>query len=231
MVSRVSQLRDNYSQVQERIAAAARRAGRKAEEITLVAVTKKFGAEVMREAYALGMREFGENYVQEFEGKYPVLQDLDGARFHLIGHLQSNKAKKAAELFSVIQTVDSVKLAQRLDGMNKPLEVMLEVWLSGEDAKEGASQEDVPAIIDAVRGSKNLKLIGLMTMPPWSDDPEETRPYFKRLAAIGREHGLTNLSMGMSHDLEAAIEEGATHVRVGTALFGKRPKPQPSTTP
>lgn len=219
-------LRENYEQVRERIARAAERSGRKASEITLVAVTKKFSAAIMREAFDLGMRDFGENYVQEFEGKHPVLQDLvPAARFHLIGHLQSNKARKAAEMFQVIETVDSVKLARRLDSMDVPLEVMIEVKLSGEESKEGAAPDEVPAIVEALQSSKNLKLTGLMTMPPWNEDPEVTRPYFRRLAKLSRELGLPKLSMGMSHDLEAAIEEGSTHVRVGTALFGKRVKP------
>ncbi len=219
-------LRENYEQVRERIARAAERSGRKASEITLVAVTKKFSAAIMREAFDLGMRDFGENYVQEFEGKHPVLQDLvPAARFHLIGHLQSNKARKAAEMFQVIETVDSVKLARRLDSMDVPLEVMIEVKLSEEESKEGAAPDEVPAIVEALQSSKNLKLTGLMTMPPWNEDPEVTRPYFRRLAKLSRELGLPKLSMGMSHDLEAAIEEGSTHVRVGTALFGKRVKP------
>lgn len=219
-------LRENLEQVRERMARAAERAGRNISDITLVAVTKKFPAPVMREAFDLGLREFGENYVQEFEGKFPQLQDLvpQGARFHLIGHLQSNKARKAADMFRVIQTVDSVKLAQRLDGMGVAMDVMIEVKLSVEESKEGAAPDEVPAIAEALRGSKNLKLTGLMTMPPWSEDPEQTRPYFRRLAALARRENLTHLSMGMSHDLEAAIEEGATHVRVGTALFGRRQK-------
>lgn len=224
----VSSLQDNYVQVQQRIANAANRVGRKPDEITLVAVTKKFPAALMRDAYNLGMREFGENYVQEFEGKYPELQDLSmrgGARVHLIGHLQSNKARKASEIFQVVETVDSVKLAQRLDSMSVKLEVMIEVKLSSEDSKVGADPEDVGAIVDALRSSQNLTLSGLMTMPPWNEDAEQTRPYFKRLAAMARKHQVAKLSMGMSHDLEAAIEEGSTHVRVGTALFGKRPKP------
>ena len=224
----VSSLQDNYVQVQQRIANAANRVGRKPDEITLVAVTKKFPAALMRDAYNLGMREFGENYVQEFEGKYPELQDLStsgGARVHLIGHLQSNKARKASEIFQVVETVDSVKLAQRLDSMSVKLEVMIEVKLSSEDSKVGADPEDVGAIVDALRSSQNLTLSGLMTMPPWNEDAEQTRPYFKRLAALARQHQVAKLSMGMSHDLEAAIEEGSTHVRVGTALFGKRPKP------
>jgi PLP dependent protein len=221
----VSLLRDNYQAVQERIFSAARRAGRSADEITLIAVTKKFPPALMREAYDLGMREFGENYVQEFEGKHPAVSDLEGARFHLIGHLQSNKARKAADIFQVVQTVDSVKLAQRLDSMGAKLEVMIEVKLSEEESKEGASPDELPKIVEALRAAQNLTLTGLMTMPPWNDDPEVTRPYFRRLSALAREHGLAKLSMGMSHDLEAAIEEGSTHVRVGTALFGKRPRP------
>ena len=200
-------------------------AGRDPAEITLVAVTKKFGVEVMREAYDIGMRVFGENYVQEFEGKYPQVAGLTGARFHLIGHLQSNKARKAADMFHAIQTVDSAKLAARLDSMERPMDVMIEVKLSEEDAKHGAEPESLPEIIGAVQASKHLRMLGLMTMPPWSDDPEAARPYFKQLKQLAGQHGLKGLSMGMSHDLEAAIEEGATHVRVGTALFGKRPKP------
>jgi pyridoxal phosphate enzyme (YggS family) len=214
-------LRERLSQVEDRIQNAARRAGRKRDEITLVAVTKKFPAEVVREAYQLGLRCFGENYVQEFERKHPSLADLAGAEFHLIGHLQSNKSRIAGELFQVIETVDSEKLAKRLD---RPLEVMIEVKLSHEESKEGADPESLPALIAAIRAYPNLRLTGLMTMPPWCDDPEVTRPYFRRLAALGREHGLPKLSMGMSHDLEAAIEEGSTHIRVGTALFGPRKK-------
>lgn len=209
-------------QVRARIASAASRAGRRAEDITLVAVTKVFPASIIRDAYELGLRDFGENYLQEFESKYPQVQDLSDASFHLIGHLQSNKAKRAAELFQIIQTVDSPKLARRLDAVNKPLEIMLEVKLSSEEAKSGADPSELPALIAAVKSCSHLTLRGLMTMPPWSDDPEVSRPYFRRLRELAVEHGLTRLSMGMSHDLEAAIEEGATHVRVGTALFGRR---------
>ena len=208
--------------MRSRIASAASRSGRRAEDITLVAVTKVFPASVIRDAYALGLRDFGENYLQEFEGKYPQVQDLSEARFHLIGHLQSNKARRAAELFHSIQTVDTEKLARRLDAVNKPLDVMLEVKLSPEEAKSGVDPSELPALIAAVKSCANLNLRGLMTMPPWSDDPEVSRPYFRRLRELAAEHGLAQLSMGMSHDLEAAIEEGATHVRVGTALFGRR---------
>ncbi len=217
-------LRDRLHQVEERIRNAANRAGRKREEITLIAVTKKFPAETMREAYELGLRTFGENYVQEFERKHPALADLAGAEFHLIGHLQSNKSRIAGDLFQVIETVDSEKLARRLDQLSKPLEVMIEVKLSHEESKEGAAPEDLPSLIAAIRACPNLRLTGLMTMPPWCDDPEVTRPYFRQLASLAREHGLPKLSMGMSHDLEAAIEEGSTHIRVGTALFGPRKK-------
>lgn len=218
-------LNERLSKVEERIQNAAHRAGRRRDDITLVAVTKKFPADVVREAYELGLRTFGENYVQEFERKYPALADLAGAEFHLIGHLQSNKSRIAGDLFQVIETVDSEKLARRLDQLNKPLEVMIEVKLSHEESKEGAAPAELPALIAAIRDCPNLNLTGLMTMPPWCDDPEVTRPYFRELASLARLHGLSKLSMGMSHDLEAAIEEGSTHVRVGTALFGPRAKP------
>jgi hypothetical protein len=215
-------LADKLAAVRERIVRAAARARRDPASITLLAVTKVFPAAVIREAYELGLREFGENYVQEFEGKHPEVANLAGARFHLIGHLQSNKSRRAAELFQVIQTVDSAKLARRLDETGRALEVMLEVKLSPEEAKSGAAPADLPALIDAVRACSHLRLLGLMTMPPWSDDPEASRTSFARLRELGERHSLPQLSMGMSHDLEAAIEEGATCVRVGTALFGKR---------
>ena len=198
---------------------AAQRAGRRPEEITLLAVTKVFPVEVLLEAYSLGMREFGENYVQEFERKFPFVGGCEGARFHLIGHLQSNKAKKASEMFDVIQTVDSAKLAGRLEG---PLEVMLEVKLSEEESKHGAAPEELEALVAAVRATEGLTLTGLMTMPPWSEDAEVARPYFRKLRGLAERYGVAQLSMGMSHDLEVAIEEGSTMVRVGTALFGSR---------
>jgi pyridoxal phosphate enzyme (YggS family) len=215
-------LGERLAAVRERIGRAAESARRDPAEITLLAVTKLFPAAVVREAYELGLREFGENYVQEFEHKAPEVADLAGARFHLIGHLQSNKSKKAAELFRVIQTVDSPKLARRLNDAGHALEVMLEVKLSEEEAKSGADPVALAELIQAVRGCGNLRLLGLMTMPPWTEDPEASRPYFRRLRELAERHGLRQLSMGMSHDLEAAIEEGATCVRVGTALFGER---------
>jgi pyridoxal phosphate enzyme (YggS family) len=217
-------LRERLNRVEERIEDAVKRAGRRRSEVTLIAVTKKFPAEVTCQAYELGLRYFGENYVQEFEAKRPALASLTDAEFHLIGHLQSNKASSAAELFQAIETVDSEKLARRLDQSGRALEVMIEVKLSEEGTKAGAAPEALAGLIDVIRGSAHLRLTGLMTMPPWSDDPEQTRPYFRRLAELARTHGLPKLSMGMSHDLEAAIEEGATHIRVGTALFGPRKK-------
>ncbi len=211
-----------------RMARAAERAGRDPAGILLLAVTKVFPSAAIREAYALGLREFGENYVQEFEGKAPEVRGLEGARFHLIGHLQSNKSRKAVELFDVVQTVDSEKLARRLNeamaASGKTLEVMLEVKLSGEEAKSGAAPEELPELIAAVRGCERLRLRGLMTMPPWTEDAEQSRPYFRRLRELAGRHELPELSMGMTNDFEVAIEEGATCVRVGTALFGKRQK-------
>ena len=217
-------LAERLATVRHRIQRAAERARRDPNQILLLAVTKVFPAAAIREAYDLGLREFGENYVQEFEGKAAEVRALPGARFHLIGHLQSNKSGKAAELFDVIQTVDTPKLARRLHDAGRPLDVMLEVKLSPEQAKSGAAREELPGLIAAVQACPNLRLLGLMTMPPWSDDPEASRPYFRRLRELAGQHGLAQLSMGMSGDLEAAIEEGSTCVRVGTALFGKRKK-------
>jgi PLP dependent protein len=217
-------LREKIDQIETRIHNAAARAGRGRSDITLIAVTKKFPASVIEEAYQLGLREFGENYVQEFEQKRAALTGLRDARFHLIGHLQSNKSKKAAEIFQVIATVDTAKLARRLDEEPVPLDVMIEVKLSDEEAKAGAAPDDVGALAETIRGLANLRLLGLMTMPPWSADPEYSRPYFARLREIAAAHRLPQLSMGMSHDLEVAIEEGATMVRVGTGLFGPRRK-------
>ena len=217
-------LGERLNAVRERIARAAERAHRDPQTILLLAVTKVFPATVIEEAYALGLREFGENYVQELEGKYGQVHNLEGVRFHLIGHLQSNKSGKAAELFDVVQTVDSAKLARRLSDAGRSLEVMLEVKLAPEEAKSGAAPEELPELLAAVQALARLRLTGLMTMPPWSDDPEASRPYFRRLRELAERHGLPQLSMGMSGDLEVAIEEGSTCVRVGTALFGKRKK-------
>ena len=215
-------LADRFTRVRERIERGCARGRRDPATVKLLAVTKVFGPEAIREAYALGLREFGENYVQEMERKEPAVADLAGARFHLIGHLQSNKTKKASQLFASIDSVDSARLAARLDTELKPMDVMIEVKLSEEDAKSGADPSELPAITEAIRGSRNLNLVGLMTVPPWSEDAETARPYFARLRELGERYAIPELSMGMSNDLEVAIEEGATWVRVGTALFGRR---------
>jgi PLP dependent protein len=220
----MEELAERLAAVRARIERAAVRARRDPAHILLLAVTKIFPAEAIQQAYALGLREFGENYVREFEGKAPSVSGLAGARFHLIGHLQSNKSAKAAELFQTIQTIDSAKLARRLNEAGRPLDVMIEVKLSEEEAKSGIDPAGLPALIEAVRACANLKLRGLMTMPPWSEDPEAPRGCFRKLRVLAQEHGLPGLSMGMSNDLETAIEEGSTCVRVGTALFGKRRK-------
>ncbi len=218
----VLMLRQRLEELESRIGRAVHRAGRRRDEITLVAVTKMFPAAAIREAYGLGLRHFGENYVQEFESKAPEVAGLAEARFHFVGHLQSNKARRAMELFHVIETVDSEKIARRISQTEKNLEVMLEVKLSPEQAKSGAGQERLPELVEAVRRMPSLELTGLMTMPPWPDDPEQSRPYFRRLRLLAEAHRLKCLSMGMSQDFEVAIEEGATHLRIGTALFGAR---------
>jgi pyridoxal phosphate enzyme (YggS family) len=223
-------LKEKLDQAESRIAAAAARAGRQRSDILLLAVTKKFPAAAIRDAYALGLRDFGENYVQEFDAKREELADCAGARYHFIGHLQSNKTKKAAEIFDCIHTVDAAKIARRLDGdalgrvPSPGIDVLIEVKLSSEPAKAGAAPGEVPALVEAIRGCSHLRLLGLMTMPPWSEDAEKSRPYFARLRELAGQNGLQHLSIGMSHDLEVAIEEGATMVRVGTALFGPRRK-------
>jgi pyridoxal phosphate enzyme (YggS family) len=195
----------------------------------LVAVTKKFSARIIREAYTAGLRDFGENYVQEFAGKVPELDNLPDARFHLIGHLQSNKARLATELFTTIETVDSVKLLQRLDSVaaeqKVTREALIEVKLSNEASKTGASETDLPELTAAARSCRALSVTGLMTVPPWSTNPEDSRPYFRRLRDLARRFEFSKLSMGMSGDFEVAVQEGATSIRVGTALFGPRPRP------
>ena len=195
-----------------------------------MAVSKKFSAAYIREAYTAGLREFGENYVQEFAQKKPALADLGEARYHLIGHLQSNKARLACELFDVVETADSPRILERLNACSdgKKIEIWFEIKLSDEANKTGARPEEIPALLSAAKRCEAIQVAGLMTIPPWSEDPEVSRPYFRRLAELAREHGLQQLSMGMSNDFEAAIEEGATVIRIGTALFGPRPKPDKS---
>jgi len=217
-------LADNLQRVRERIAAACARCGRNPDSVRLLAVTKIFGPEVIHEAYALGLRDFGENYVQEMERKAPAVASLTEARFHLIGHLQSNKTKKAAQLFSSVDSVESARLARRLAAEGAPLDVMIEIKTSDEESKTGAPESELPEIVEAVRSHANLRLRGLMTVPPWSENAELSRPYFAHLRELAARHAIPELSMGMSNDLEVAIEEGATWVRVGTALFGRRKK-------
>jgi PLP dependent protein len=222
-------LRGRLEAVEERIQSAVNSCGRTRAEISLVAVSKKFSAQIIREAYAAGLREFGENYVQEFAGKQMELKDLTEARYHLIGHLQSNKARAAADLFHSIETIDSVKLMQRLDAIateqNLVREALIEVRLGGEESKTGAAEENLAELAAAARMCRSLAVTGLMTVPPWSENPEDARPYFRKLHELARRFEFSKLSMGMSGDFEVAIQEGATSIRVGTALFGPRPKP------
>ncbi len=236
MADATSTIAANLAQIRERVARAAQRAGRRAEEITIVAVTKTHPAETIIAAYEAGLRHFGENRVQEFEGKTPALAKLTAA-WHLIGHLQSNKAARAARLFNRIDSVDSLALAQRLDAAaaaeNKKLGVLIEVHLSDETTKSGVSEADLPALAESVGTFPNLQLRGLMTIPPFFDQPEKVRPFFRKLAELREKVArriakpLPILSMGMSHDFEIAIEEGATEIRPGTALFGARPVADP----
>jgi pyridoxal phosphate enzyme (YggS family) len=229
---------ENIAEVQERIAAAARRSARNPEEITLMGVSKTFPAERIREAYAAGLRFFGENRVQEFATKANALGDLRDAEWHLIGHLQTNKAAKAAELFDAVDSLDSVRMAEKLnasaESAGKKLSVLIEINVGGEKAKSGVALDygELEQILrDAPRWG-NLNIHGLMTVPPYTEDPEGSRPYFRQLRNIRDSIAartlprisMATLSMGMSHDFEIAIEEGATCVRVGTAIFGERPK-------
>jgi len=229
----MTSIRENLQRVQERISAAAQRAGRSAEVITLIGVSKTHPADAIREAYAAGLRHFGENRVQEWEGKQSGIQDLN-ATWHLIGHLQSNKAARAAKLFHSIDSVDDFALAQRLErarietGAAGKLRVLIEVHIASEETKTGADAKDLPALAKKIAALPMLEFAGLMCIPPFAENPEEARPHFKRLRELRDElakqlgHALPVLSMGMSHDFEVAIEEGATEVRVGTALFGTR---------
>ena len=227
---------ENLVRIRERIETAARRAGRRAEEITLIGVSKTHPAEAIRAAYAGGLRDFGENRVQEWEGKRGGLGDLD-AKWHLIGHLQSNKAARAAGLFHFVDSVDDFGLAQRLDRARGDaggvkLRVLLEVRVAEEETKNGVGVTNLPELAEKVTTLPALQLGGLMCIPPFLEDAAQVRPYFRKLRELRdqleKRTGLPLpvLSMGMSHDFEVAIEEGATEVRVGTALFGPRPAPK-----
>jgi PLP dependent protein len=234
---RAEEIRANLRAVRERIAAAAAKAGRREEEITLIGVSKTHPAEAIRDAFAAGLRHFGENRVQEWEGKRSGMEDL-GGYWHLIGHLQSNKAARAAKMFHSVDSVDDFALAQRLDraraevqrempGQGK-LRMLIEVRVAAEETKSGVEKEQLSELAEKICGLRHLELAGLMCIPPFLDDAEQVRPYFAQLrisseqleTKLGRK--LPVLSMGMSHDFEVAIEEGATEVRVGTTLFGAR---------
>ena len=226
---------ENLEHLHQQIAEACRKANRQPSEVTLMAVSKVHPVESILEAYAAGQRLFGENRVQEFQEKSPHVKNLTGANFHLIGPLQSNKTAKAAELFNAIDAVDSLKIAQRLNtaaaALGKKLPVLIEVKLSHEDSKHGLAPAELPALLTAISELESVEAVGLMTVPPWSEDSEIARPYFRELRRLRDESTVqfprvTQLSMGMSNDFPVAIEEGSTCVRVGTALFGRRiPKP------
>lgn len=226
-------IRENLERVQTRIGEAANRAGRRADEITLIGVSKTHPAEAIREAFERGLRHFGENRVQEWEGKRGGVLNL-AATWHLIGHLQSNKAGKAAKLFHCVDSVDDFALAQKLARAGaelvggQKLRVLIEVHLGGEETKSGVVEAELPELAEKITELPQLELAGLMCIPPYFDEAERVRPYFARLKELRDQmqsrlgQKLPVLSMGMSHDFEVAIVEGATEVRVGTAIFGAR---------
>ena len=231
-------LAENIAAVRERLIAAARRAGRNPDDITLMGVSKTFPADAIRQAYVAGLRVFGENRVQEFSAKAAALRDLPDAEWHLIGHLQTNKAAKAVELFDTVDSVDSVRSAEKLNTLAasaaKTLPILIEINVGGEVAKNGLAPDssELEQVLQSAPRWPSLKVRGLMTVPPYSEDPEGSRPYFRQLRQL-RDRiaarklpsiGTEVLSMGMSHDFEVAIEEGSTCVRVGTAIFGDREK-------
>jgi len=227
-------IESNLQEIRDRLSAAARRCGRQPEEITLVAVGKNFPADFLSAAIKAGQCHFGENRVQEAESKIPQFRSTPNLTWHMIGHLQSNKAHRAAELFDVIQTVDSVKLARKLGeacaDLGKNLSVLIQVDLGQEETKFGADRSQVAAIVEEIVRRGGLRLDGLMTIPPFFEDPERTRPYFaglrEMMQSLEMEQpgclGAQHLCMGMSHDFEVAVQEGATLVRIGTAIFGER---------
>ena len=229
---------ENIAVVRERMANAAQRAGRAAEEIALMTVSKTQPPDRIREAYDAGQRVFGENRVQEFSGKAAALQNLKGAEWHMIGHLQTNKAAKTVELFAVVDSVDSLKLAEKLEAaarsLGKQLDVLIEINVGGEAAKSGMAP-DSPALEELLSAAPRLEALvfrGLMTVPPFTAEPEGARAHFRKLRELRDTIAarklpavaMDELSMGMSHDFEVAIEEGSTCVRVGTAIFGERVK-------
>jgi hypothetical protein len=224
---------DRVAAVREKIARAAERASRPPGEVTLVAVSKTHPESAVRAAFAAGVRDFGENRVQEAEPKIAATADLSaaGLRWHLVGHLQSNKARRAAALFGVIQSVDSIEVAERLaragSEAGRPVRALVQVDLAGEETKFGLPETELLPALEHLRGKDGLRIEGLMVLPPFLD-AEDARPFFRRLRALAERAAAAGLlagrelSMGMSHDFEAAVEEGATIVRVGTAIFGER---------
>ncbi|MDD5309834.1 MAG: YggS family pyridoxal phosphate-dependent enzyme [Deltaproteobacteria bacterium] len=220
----------NLARARQRIAAAAVRSGRDPSDVRLVAVSKTHPIEAIREAYEAGQRDFGENYAQELNDKAAALADLADLRWHFIGHLQRNKARMVVPHAAMVETVDSVRLAEELDHqarrLGRALGCLVQVNVGGEEQKSGCTPGEAGEIAGAVESLEWLKLAGLMTIPPFDLDPEETRKHFRALAALRERLGgvtrFAHLSMGMSQDFEAAIEEGATLVRVGTAVFGDR---------
>lgn len=254
MATVLREIAGNLARVRERIEGAAARSGRSAEEITLIAVSKTHSAARIQELFQLGVRHFGENRVQEWESKRASLMNL-GATWHMIGHVQGNKAARVVRLFNTVDTVDDVRLAERLERAKKDLNtedakntegtdnrsdgestvrhlsILVEVKLDAGPAKSGVGAGELPRLVEAVLRLPHLKLRGLMGVPPYFDDPEQARPYFRRLRELrdavrvqADGERLPVLSMGMSHDYEVAIEEGATEIRIGTALFGERPR-------
>ena len=212
----------NIRSIEERIARAAVRAGRAPAAVTLVGITKGVAAPSIREAFEAGLRQFGENRVQEAAGKIAFLKDLECA-WHLVGHLQTNKAKEAATLFDVIHSIDSVAVGEALDRRAlRPVGTLLQVNVSGEATKGGFAPKDVSAALAALSHLKHLQVRGLMTVAPAAADPEAVRPVFRSLRDLAHNLGLADLSMGMTSDFEVAVEEGATMVRVGTGIFGHR---------
>ena len=234
--SALQTIKERFENVQERIRAAAERANRPPDEITLIAISKTHGAAIVLEALAAGVTDLGENRVQEAGLKINEV-GRKAARWHLVGHLQTNKARRAVELFDIIHSVDSVALVEKLESLcvdteRRELPVLVQVDLAGEPTKSGVDSASLTTLLDTFSGCDRVRLVGLMTLPPFLEDPECTRPFFKalrhlrdELKAQGHFRGPGELSMGMSHDFEVAIEEGATMVRVGTAIFGERSEP------
>jgi pyridoxal phosphate enzyme (YggS family) len=223
---KVYTIAERIEAVRLQIADACRRAGRSPETVTIVAVSKGFPPEAVREAFSAGLSQFGENRVQEAQAKLPLLAGLaPRPTWHMVGHLQTNKVKTALSLFDIIQSVDSLHLAQEISGrapQSVRVPVLLEVNVAGEAAKYGFSPEELPAQAEEVRTLPGLEVRGLMTVAPMAADPQESRPVFRRLRELGHSLGLAELSMGMTDDFPVAVEEGATIVRIGRAIFGER---------